>query len=63
MGQPQGVSDAQQVVLQSVQVRVGTVAPWEVHGALAPAVTVLANKLSLRFTANVAEGCLNEAAL
>lgn len=62
VGQPPGVSDAQQVVFQSGQVRARTVTLWEVHAAVTPAVTVLANELALRFAANVVESCLNEAA-
>lgn len=40
-----------------------TVTLGEVHAALTPAVTVLAHKLALRFTADVVESRLNEAAL
>ena len=45
-----------------MEVRLWTVALWEVRAALAPAVTGPANKLALRVTADVAEGCLDEAA-
>lgn len=53
----------QQVVFQSVQVRVRTVTLRVVHAALTPAVSVLANKLALGFTADVVKSSLNEAAL
>lgn len=52
-----------QVDFQSVQVRVWTVTLREVQAALTPAVTVLTNKLALRFTADVVESRLNELAL
>lgn len=63
VGQPPGVSDAQQVVFQSVQVRVRTVALREVCAALTPAFAVSTHKLALGFTADVVEGSLNETAL
>lgn len=53
----------QQALFQGVQLRERTVALWEGRAALTPAVIVLANKLTLRFTANVVECCLDEAAL
>lgn len=63
VAQPPGVSDAQEVVLQSVQIKVRTVALRKGCAALTPAVAVLANKPALGFAADVAQSCLNEAAL
>lgn len=57
------LSDAQQVVLQTVQVIVWAVTLREVYTALAPAVSILAHKLPLGFTADVVECGLNKAAL
>lgn len=53
VGRPPGLSDAQQVFFQSVQIRVGAVTLRKIHAALAPAVTVPANKLAFRLTTNV----------
>lgn len=62
VGQCPGLSEAEQVVLQGLEVRLWTVALWEVRAALAPAVTGPAHKLALRVAADVAEGCRDEAA-
>lgn len=60
---PPGVSDAQQVLLQGVQIRVRTVALGKLPAALAPAVAPLTHKLALGLAADVVESRLDEEAL